>query len=166
MKVLKIDDLIDACTAVNAADGVKREEIEKILVHALLVNICAEFEKAIKGLTDERCSEADDPVVCAYAKSFSNAAFTSPGPKNIGDAVKRFGDASGVKFARLRSENREAWEAYSSIVTNRNHAAHGRPVQVTMSDVREFYESGHVVLDWFRDALWVNKRLGVLDRLN
>ena len=153
---MKIDNLIIACAAVNAADGIRREEIEEILVHALLINMCAEFEKILKDLTDKRCSEANDPVVCAYARSFSDAAFTSPGPKNIGDAVKRFGNASSEKFQTLRSENREAWEAYGSLVTNRNHAAHGRPVQVTMSDVKEFYKRGRVVLDWFKDALWVD----------
>ena len=94
--------------------------------------------------------------MCAYAKSFSDASFTSPDPKNVGDAVKRFGEASGVRFARLQSENKEAWKAYCSIITNRNHAAHGRSVQVTMSDVIEFYKRGRVVLDWFKDALWVD----------
>ena len=118
--------------------------------------MCAEFEKILKNLTDERCSGGSDPVVCAYAKSFSDAAFASPSAKNIGDTVKRFGDASIERFNTLRRENREAWEAYRSLVTNRNHAAHGRPVQVTMSDVKEFYKRGRVVLDWFKDALWVD----------
>ena len=157
---MKIDDLINTCAAVNAASGIKREEIEKILVHALLINMCAEFEMILKNLTDERCSGGSDPVVCAYAKSFSDAAFASPSAKNIGDTVKRFGDASIERFNTLRRENGEAWDAYRSIVTNRNHAAHGRPVQMTMSEVKKFYESGHVVLEWFKDALWVGRQTG------
>lgn len=160
MKIFKIDYLIEICMAATATDGTKGEEIEEVLVHALLVNMCAEFEKVLKDLTDDRCSEADDPIVCAYAKSYSSTAFTSPGPKNIGDAIKRFGNASSLKFTTLRNENREAWEAYGSIVTNRNNVAHGRQARVTMNEVKAFYESGHVVLDWFRDALWVNGRLG------
>ena len=43
---MKIDDLIITCAAVNAADGIRREEIEEILGHALLINMCAEVEKS------------------------------------------------------------------------------------------------------------------------
>lgn len=160
MKIGKIDNLIEICVAAAAADGNIGEEIEEVLVHALLVNMCAEFEKVLKQLTDERCSITDDAVLRAYAKSYSDTAFTSSGQKNVGDAVKRFGDASFEKFRTLRSENIEAWEAYGSIITNRNHVAHGRHIQVTMSDVKAFYDRGHVVLCWFKDALWVNARLG------
>ena len=161
MKILKIDDLIDVCRTQTGAGEILEKEVEKMLVHALLINMCAEFERILKELVDERCLEASDPGVCEYALSFSEAAFSSPSPKNIGDTVKRFGDASDTKFKGLRSEDREAreaWAAYGSIVTNRNHAAHGRPVQVTMDDVEEFYETGHVVLDWFEAALWANNR--------
>ncbi len=52
---MKIDDLIIACAAVNAAGRIKREEIEEVLAHALLINMCAEFEKILKDLTDKRC---------------------------------------------------------------------------------------------------------------
>lgn len=158
MKIFKIDDLIGVCRANTGVRGVIGEEIEEILVHALLINMCAEFERTLKELLDDRCSTVDDPAVYAYATSYSNAAFASPSPQNIGDAIRRFGDGCGEKFARLRSEDSEAWEAYRSIVTNRNHVAHGRPVQVTMNDVTGYYENGHVVLDWFREALWANGR--------
>ena len=160
MKIFKIDDLIDVCRANTGSPGMVREEVEEILVHALLVSMCAEFERILKELLDDRCSTVDDPVVYEYATSYSSAAFASPSPQNIGDAVSRFGDTCREKFARLRSEDSGAWEAYRSIVTNRNHVAHGRPVQVTMSDVEEYYENGHVVLDWFKEALWVNGRFG------
>ena len=46
---MKIDDLIITCAAINAADGIRREEIEEILVHALLINMCAEFEKILRA---------------------------------------------------------------------------------------------------------------------
>ena len=165
MKILKIDDLIGVCRAQTGAGGISKEKVEEMLIHALLINMCAEFERELKKLVKERCLVVRDrdPVVYEYAVSFSEKAFTSSSSKNIGDAVKRFGDESNMKFKELREgrEAREAWEAYGNIVTNRNHVAHGRPVQATMNDVEEFYETGHVVLDWFKAALWANDgRLG------
>ena len=44
---------------------------------------------------------------------------------------------------------------YSSIVDNRNSVAHGRGSSATLEEVRRYYEGGRVLLDYFKDALWL-----------
>ena len=163
MKILKVDELIDVCKALSSGESKVKEEIDEMLVQALLINMCAEFERILKELVVERCSAVEDPAVYKYATSFSDNAFASPSKKNIADTLKRFGDASSGEFMKLRDENGEAWIAYGNIVTNRNNAAHGRPVQATTSEVEKFYENAHVVLDWFKMALWIGEVSGGLN---
>ena len=42
---------------------------------------------------------------------------------------------------------------YENMLTNRNLVAHGEGSEATIRDVKRYYEEGHVVLDYFRDAL-------------
>ena len=42
---------------------------------------------------------------------------------------------------------------YENILVNRNDVAHKEGSNATMRDVKQYYEEGHVVLDYFRDAL-------------
>lgn len=157
MRILKIDELIEVCKTLSSEKTKIREEVEEMLVQALLVSMCAEFEGILKGLVIERCSAVNDPIVFKYATSFSDNAFSSPSKKNISDAIKRFGDASSGEFERLKKSDGEAWIAYGNIVANRNNAAHGRPVQATIDEVEKFYENAHVVLDSFKKALWTGE---------
>lgn len=39
------------------------------------------------------------------------------------------------------------------IITNRNQVAHAEGSNATFKDVKEFYEEGHIVLDFFSEAL-------------
>ena len=159
MRILKIDELIEVCKTLSSEKTKIREEVEEMLVQVLLVSMCAEFEGIPKGLVIERCSAVNDPMVFKYATSFSDNAFSSPSKKNISDAIKikRFGGASSGEFERLKMSDGEAWIAYGDIVANRNNAAHGRPVQATIDEVEKFYKNAHVVLDWFKKALWTGE---------
>ena len=53
-----------------------------------------------------------------------------------------------------RSDGRRSGEpSYENILVNRNDVAHKEGSNATMRDVKQYYEEGHVVLDYFRDAL-------------
>ena len=43
---------------------------------------------------------------------------------------------------------------YDSILKNRNEAAHGQGSHASIKDVKQYYEQGHIVLDYFREALF------------
>ena len=45
---------------------------------------------------------------------------------------------------------------YDSILNNRHNTAHGEGSDVTFGDIKQYYEHGHCVLDYFRDALFQN----------
>lgn len=150
MKVSKIDVLFELCSLEIEAGTIEDERIVALLVQGLLISICAEFEIILKRLTNERGKDVRD-----YNTKYAEKAFRSASPGNIEKVVKRFGRLSKVEFNRLKAKDERAWAAYGSIISNRNDVAHGRQFQATLREVREFYERGHKVLDWFESALWV-----------
>lgn len=44
--------------------------------------------------------------------------------------------------------------SYNSLLRNRNSVAHGQGSAVTLEEVKGFYLGAHVVLDYFREALF------------
>ena len=75
---------------------------------------------------------------------------------DLSGLLNRFGQDHKDYFQRRLDEGAERIRnMYNSIVTNRNAVAHGRGSKTTFADVREFYETAHVVLDYFDQALWL-----------
>lgn len=155
MRVDKIDVLLDLCKVHIDERKIVDGRIEALLVQGLLVSTCAEFENILKNLTNVRSRSLRDGGAIGYVVTNADRAFRSASPENIEKAIKRFGDSNRHEFERLKNENLAAWIAYGNIISNRNDVAHGRPFHTTLREVREFYESGHVVLDWFQSALWI-----------
>ena len=155
MKVDKIDVLLDLCKVHIDERKIVDERIEALMVQGLLVSMCAEFENILKNLTNVRNRSLRNGGASGYVVTNADKAFRSASPENIENTVKRFGDSNKHEFERLKNENLSAWIAYGNIISNRNDVAHGRPFHTTLREVREFYESGHVVLDWFQSALWI-----------
>ena len=158
MKVDKIDVLLDLCKVHIDERKIVDGRIEALLVQGLLVSMCAEFENILKNLTNVRDRSLGDGGTRGYVVANADKAFRSAGPKNIEKTIKKFGDSNKHEFERLKNENLAAWIAYGNIISNRNDVAHGRPFHTTLKEVREFYESGHVVLDWFESALWTGNK--------
>lgn len=156
MRVNKIDVLLDLCEVHIEERMIVDARVEALLVQGLLVGMCAEFESILKDLTNARGKSLRESGSCDYDVRYADRAFRSASPKNIEGAIRRFGDSSKHEFERLKNEGADAWRAYGNIIRNRNDIAHGRPFNMTLNEVREFYESGHVVLDWFRNALWTS----------
>lgn len=156
MRVDKIDVLLDLCRIHIEGRMIIDGRVEALLVQGLLVSICAEFENILKDLTNARGKSLRESGSCNYDVRYADRAFRSASPENIERAIRRFGDSNKHEFERLKSEGAAAWRAYGNIIRNRNDIAHGRPFNMTLNEVREFYESGHVVLDWFENALWTS----------
>ena len=154
MRIKRIDDALDLCEDHISPEDIIDREVENLLVQSLLILICAEFEKKFQDLVIERCSSVSDAAVKEYIKSYTRTILRSLRLDAVSDLLRRFGALHREAFKRLRDENSKADLMYSNIVTNRNAVAHGRGSSVTFSDLKQYYEEGHVMLDYFHKALW------------
>lgn len=130
-------------------------KLEFMLVQALLVVIYSEFEQKFNDIVVERFSLTQDNSLVNYISSFNRGSVRRLKLHDIAGFAGRFGQSHGDEFKRLMMENNIACDMYSSIVIDRHKAAHGSGSSETITGVRKLYDNGHVVLDLFRDALWV-----------
>ena len=130
-------------------------KLKFMLVQALLIVIYSEFEQQFNDIVVERFSSAQDGSLVNYISSFNRGSVKGLRLRDISGFVGRFGQVHGDEFRRLVMENNIACDMYNSIVIDRHKAAHGSGSSETISGVRRLYNSGHIVLDLFRDALWV-----------
>lgn len=186
MRIERIDVLLKLCTEEIERRPVAGSPMESVdpriktlLVQGLLVNICSEFEGMLKELMNERVRALHDDDMRGHAIKPADKIFRSASVDKIERALKEFGENCIREFNRLKDENRieyarraatrmfgheellyqdelPAFEAYESIVANRNRAAHGDPFFITFEEVCRFYKCAHVLLDWFNCAIWIN----------
>ena len=154
MRIRRIDDAIERCGKhLSTAEAVDKE-VEVLLAQSLLILICAEFEKKFRALIIERCSSVTDKSVSEYIGSYTQTILRSLQLDAISGTLARFGPMHKEEFMRRRDGNKQAEQMYSSIVSDRNRVAHGEGSDATLEDVKQYYEMGHEVLDYFRDALF------------
>ena len=155
MRVAKVDHALEACTAhLSGAEDID-PSVENLLTQALLVLICAEFERVYRQLVLSRCATVSDLSVKEYLTSYTATVLRSLRLGDVTHLLSRFGERHKEDFRqRLHAED-DVEAMYSNIVTHRNDVAHGGVTKATLGDVRQFYERGHLVLDYFESALWV-----------
>ena len=155
MRIRRIDDAIERCRKhLSAAEAIDKE-VEILLAQSLLILICAEFEKKFRALIMERCSSVTDKPVNEYIGSYTQTILRSLQLDAISGTLARFGPMHKEEFMRRRGEDKQTEQMYSSIVADRNKVAHGEGSDATLEDVKQYYEGGHVLLDYFKDALWL-----------
>ena len=151
----RIDTALGDCESHLAASGSFGTRIESLLTHSLLVVIYAEFEQQINSIVLQRCDSIEDgslrEIVTSCIGSVSRIQSS-----DMGALLNRFGANHRAAFrdqitASIDSERAETF--YNSLITNRHDAAHRTGSNLTFADVKRFYEEGHIVLDFFRDAL-------------
>ena len=128
-------------------------EVENLLTGSILILICSEFEREFKGLILDRCSSVSDESIRKYIEESIRNVLRSLGIDELSGLLGKFGPLHKKEFRRLLDENNMVKTMYNSILTNRNRVAHGEGSNATMREVKRYYEKGHVVLDYFRDAL-------------
>lgn len=131
-------------------------EVQSLLAQSLVILIYAEFEQKVRELIRERCRNAtatDDPVR-EFLDSCAESAFRGLKISEIARLLKRFGESHKEVFNQRLKQNQRAKTMYDSILINRHEIAHGGGSVVTVGDVKQYYEYGHCVLDYLRDALF------------
>ena len=155
MRIKRIDDALMRCEEHLSRIDVVNVEVRNLLVQSLLILICAEFERKFKALTIERCSSVSDESIMSYIEKTIERTFRGLRLHDVSNLLARFGPIHKEEFKRLRGGKTD--QMYSSIVDNRNNVAHGRSSNVTIREVKLYYEEGHVVLDHFEKALGVRE---------
>ena len=151
MRIQKIDDALEQCESHLA--NTDTVQVERLLTQALLILICAEFEIKYRELVRQRFSSVEDPSIKEYLESRVKKEPRNLKVTGLTELLNRFGQSHGDEFKNRTTENNRAERMYSSIWSNRNLVAHGEGSPVTFRDIKQYYEEGHVVLDYFREAL-------------
>ena len=152
MQIDEIDSAIRMCrsalTEVEAVDGV----VTPIFARFLLIEVVAKFEKKFNELIKERFSDVNDGSVVYF---FGNEKLVRRlRYSEICDVLAKFGELHLARFKQLKNENNPNFAVYEGLITSRNNFAHGTNITTTFEDIVRFYEVGHKVLDFFREALW------------
>ena len=130
------------------------KEVENLLVQSLLILIYAEFERKFRELIRDRCSSVSDKSINEYIESHVRRSPRGLNPSDVAGTLTQFGPTHKKIFDRQRGENRQIESMYSSIINNRHNIAHGEGSNATLEEVKQYYENGHEVLDYFKDALF------------
>lgn len=156
MRILRIEQTFEKCEEHLSSSLAYGTEIESLLTQSILVIMCAEFEQAIENLVQEKCSTIDDASIKNFLGSCVDAVFRSVKSSDIAGLLNRFGPTYKEAFKQKIDDNQKAVTFYNNIVINRHGVAHSDGSNATFREVKQFYEEGHVVLDFFKQALMQN----------
>ena len=155
MRIDEIESSIRMCrSALIEVEGID-SVVTPVFARFLLIEVVAKFENKFNELIRERFKDADDESVVYFfgnEKLVRNLRYSQ-----ICDVLAKFGRPHLARFKLLRSENNPDFEVYDGLITSRNNFAHGTNITTTFSDIVDFYEIGHTVLDHFNEALWLPK---------
>ena len=152
MRIDRIDQELARCEE-HCSSGPVDVEVENLLTGSILILICSEFERKVKGLILDRCSSVSDESIRKYIEESIRHVLQGIRIGDLSGLLGKFGPLHKKEFQRRLNENDMVKTMYDSILANRNFVAHEKGSNTTMKEVRQYYEEGHVVLDHFRDAL-------------
>ena len=150
MRFDRIDRALERCEEHCKSAEPMNVEVKSLLTGSILILIYSEFERKIRSLILDRCSSVSDESIRKYIEKSTRKSI------KIGDLsglLGKFGDLHKQEFQRRLNENDRVKTMYDSILANRHLVAHGEGSKATMREVKQYYEEGHAVLDYFRDAL-------------
>ena len=153
MKILKIDETLDCCEQHIIGANASGTETEGLLTRAVLVFTCAAFEEQIAQMIARRADSLKDPAMAAFFKSCVSAVFRSTMSSELAGLMNRFGADFKERFLNRTRGHERAVTFYNNIVVNRHAAAHTQSINVTLRELRQFYEEGHVVLDFLEETI-------------
>lgn len=157
MRILRIDETLSLCETHLSSNDAYGTEIESLLTQSLLVVMYAEFENKIKSILRDKCLSIKDEALKEFFESCVSIVARNIKTSDISGLLGRFGPAYKDKFRKKLISNKSVESNYSSILNNRHRVAHGDGTIASFRDVKNFYEKGHVLLDFFQESLLGNK---------
>jgi hypothetical protein len=155
MKLPRIDRALVDCENHLHSTASFNTEIESLLTYSLLVVIYAEFEQMVNVIVQEKCNSIEDEALRELAKSCIGSVSRIQSSQ-MGDMLERFGAGRKAAFRNeiTANQGRQRAETFcNNLITNRHDTAHSIGSNLTFGEVKRYYQEGHVVLDFFRQAL-------------
>lgn len=153
MKIPKIDEILDSCDRHLVDTSASGTEIESLLTRAVLVLTCSVFEEKIELMIARRADRLNDPAMSAFFRSCVSAVFRSTMSSELAGLMNRFGPDFKRRFLERMQGHDRAVTFYNNIITNRHGVAHTQSITVTLRELRQFYEEGHIVLDFLEETI-------------
>ena len=149
MRIPRIDQALEKCEAHLSLGEAVEAEVQSLLAQSLLILIYAEFERKVRALIRQRCQYEADNSVRGFLDSCAESSFRGLKIGEIAGLLNRFGASHKEVFNQHLEQNQKVRNRYDSILNNRHKIAYGE-----FSDVKQYYEHGHCVLDYVRAALF------------
>ncbi|MBK8291794.1 MAG: hypothetical protein IPK96_13540 [Flammeovirgaceae bacterium] len=152
MKLLKIDTAIRTCNEHLSQTNSRQTEIESFLTQYLLVLMCATFEEEIESILLKRADKIHDLHIKSFFKNCIDKTFRSIKSSELSGILGKFGADYKETFQKKANGTVEE-TSYNSIVVNRHDTAHSKGSPITFNELVQYYEKGHIILDYLNEAL-------------
>ena len=123
---------------------------DSFLAQFLVVFICGTFEEAIENILTEKIAQENSREINSFTSKYLDNHFRNPSIQKITDLLRLFSNDWADEIERLPAVIKDA---LNSIVTNKNHVAHGKSTYVTLNDVIEWYGISITVIERIDDML-------------
>lgn len=152
MKIPSIDNAILVCENHLKDTGTAQTEIESYLTRYLLIFICATFEEEIEKLLLKRSEKINDDHIKSFFQHCIDKTFRSIKSNEIAGILGKFGNDYKESFQKKSNGTIEE-TFFNNIVINRHYTAHTSGTTITFNDLKNYYEKGHIILDYLNEAL-------------
>lgn len=154
MRIDRIDQLLTLCQEHLESTDSFDTDIEILLAYALVVRMYAEFEREIKAALADRSAAITDLAQRAAFAARTKDHYRGIRVRSLSELLANLGAPYRAGWAARREVNPQAVTFYGFIVEQRHDIAHSVETIAEFRDVRDWYESGHIVLDFFRETLF------------
>ena len=153
MKSKQAEKLIEQIDqAIKDIDSFQKvSDLEKsYLAKFLVVFICGIYEEVIENIINERVDSYGHSEVSKFIKDTLFAQFRNPDIPVIKGLLGKFDDYWKTEITNLPQS---AQTAITNIVNDKNSLAHGNSINLTLEDVRQYYNDSMVVINKIDDML-------------
>ena len=144
-----LDNEIELCMKHIRATNAQYTAIGDFIAKCLIVRMCGRYETTIYNMVQSKMETMTDKDFCSKMNKTLErfSLFPCELEKKI---LKRFGDKHVKKFS---NEIYDIRLKYYNIIQNRHSIAHGRDVEIAISEIPEAHRHGKAVLRAFERAL-------------
>lgn len=154
MRIARIDQLLTLCQEHLESTDSFDTDIEVLLAYALVVRMYAEFEREIKAAIADRGAAITDLAQRSAFDARTKDHYRGIRVRSLSGLLASLGAPYRAGWAARQAVNPQAVTFYGFIVEQRHDIAHSVETIAEFRDVRDWYESGNIVLDFFRETLF------------
>lgn len=119
-------------------------KLDSYLAKFLVVYLSGIYEECIEQIVGEYASGPGDLGIENYIREQLDISFRNPNFDKIISLVKQFNTSWSISLGALKNTS---GVAIDSIITNKNHVAHGESCTVTINDVVQYHRDARIVVE-------------------